>query len=114
TIRSAVHVPKLAAAAAALMILVSGCSSSPVAPAHSPSPLTGALGQGLIAYLADAGVGVLDPATGKTTIVAPLPAGGAFRASGPVWGPDPERAYPVLYFTIHDDRPAERRDTAGV
>ena len=114
TIRSAVHVPKLVAAAAALMILVSGCSSSPVAPAHSPSPLTGALGQGLIAYLADAGVGVLDAATGKTTIVAPLPAGGAFRASGPVWGPDPERAYPVLYFTIHDDRPAERRDTAGV
>ena len=46
--------------------------------------------------------------------MAPLPAGGAFRASGPVWGPDPERAYPVLYFTIHDDRPAERRDTAGV
>jgi hypothetical protein len=107
-------VPKLAAAAAAFMILVSGCSSSPVAPARSPSPLTGGLGQGLIAYLADPGVGVLDPATGKTTIVAPLPAGGAFRASGPVWGPDPERAYPVLYFTIHDDRPAERRDSAGV
>jgi len=81
---------------------------------HSPSPVQGALVRGLIAYLGDQGVGVLDPTTGKSTLVAPLPAGGAFRASGPVWAPAPGVPYPVLYFTIHDDRPAERRTTAGV
>ncbi len=81
---------------------------------HSPSPVQGALVRGLIAYLGDQGVGVLDPTTGKSVLVAPLPAGGAFRASGPVWAPAPGVPYPVLYFTIHDDRPAERRTTAGV
>ena len=81
---------------------------------HSPSPLTGGLTQGLIGYVADQGVGVLDPATGKSTIVAPMPAGAAFRVAGPVWGPAPGLTYPVLYFTIHDDRPAERRTTTGV
>jgi hypothetical protein len=81
---------------------------------RSPSPVQGALGGGLIAYLSDKGVGVIDPATGKSTLVAPLPGGGAFRASGPVWAPAPSVAYPVLYFTIHDDRPAERRTAAGV
>jgi hypothetical protein len=80
----------------------------------SPSPLTGALTQGLIGYVADQGVGVLDPATGKSTIVAPMPAGAAFRVAGPVWGSAPGVAYPVLYFTIHDDRAAERRTTPGV
>lgn len=69
---------------------------------------------GLIAYLGDPGVSVLDPSTGKSVLVAPLPAGGAFKASGPVWAPAPGVPYPVLYFTIHDDRPAERRTTAGV
>jgi hypothetical protein len=68
----------------------------------------------LIGYVADQGVGVLDPATGKSTIVAPMPAGAAFRVAGPVWGPAPGVDYPVLYFTIHDDRPAEKRTTAGV
>jgi hypothetical protein len=82
--------------------------------AKSPPPITGGLSQGLIAYVADQGVGVLDPATGKSTIVAPVPGGGAFRIAGPVWGPAPGVAYPVLYFTLHDDRPAERRNTAGV
>jgi hypothetical protein len=81
---------------------------------ETPSPVEGALGQGLIAYVAGTGLGVLDPATGKTKLVSPLPAGGAFRISGPVWGPAPGLSYPVLYFTIHDDRPAERRTTAGV
>jgi hypothetical protein len=57
---------------------------------------------------------VLDPATGKSMLIAPLPAGGAFKASGPVWAPAPGLPYPVLYFTIHDDRPAERRTTTGV
>jgi hypothetical protein len=67
----------------------------------------------LIAYAADQGVGILDPATGKSTIVAPL-APGAFRVGGPVWAPAPNVSHPVLYFTVHDDRPAERRTTAGV
>ncbi|HYS98743.1 MAG TPA: hypothetical protein VEM94_10105 [Candidatus Dormibacteraeota bacterium] len=72
------------------------------------------MSQGLIAYAAAAGIGVLDPTNGKSTIVAPLPAGGAFRVAGPVWGPAPGLNHPVLYFTIHDDRPPERRTTAGV
>src|SRR2546428_11075517 len=71
------------------------------------------MSQGLIAYAAAAGIGVLDPTNGKSTIVAPLPAGGAFRVAGPVWGPAPGLDHPVLYFTIHDDRPPERRTTAG-
>ena len=79
----------------------------------TPSPLTGGLAQGLIAYVADQGVGVLDPATGQSTIVAPLPAGAAFRVAGPVWGPEAGVSYPVLYFTIHDDRPAESRNSSG-
>ena len=104
--------PKFAIAFAAAF-LIAACSSSTVAPAHSPSQLPGALTQGLIAYLADQGVGVLDPTTGKATIVAPLQAG-TFRVAGPVWATAPDVNHPVLYFTVHDDRPAERRTTAGV
>src|SRR5882762_1418069 len=104
---------KIAAASAAALLLAA-CSGSTAAPVHSPSPLTGGLTQGLIAYVADQGVGVLDPATGKSTIVAPLPGGGAFRVAGPVWGPAPGVTHPVLYFTIHDDRTAEGRTTSGV
>jgi hypothetical protein len=98
------------------LILATACSGGTPALGgpHSPSPVQGALVHGLIAYLGDQGVGVLDPTTGKSVLVAPLPAGGAFRASGPVWAPAPGVPYPVLYFTIHDDRPAERRTTAGV
>jgi hypothetical protein len=95
----------------ALAIAACGGGSSAVS---SPSPPTGGLTQGLIAYVADQGVGVLDPATGKSTIVAPMPPGAALRVAGPVWGPAPGLPYPVLYFTIHDDRPAERRTTTGV
>ncbi len=104
--------PLLALALA--MILAAACGGGAPTVAHSPSPVQGALANGLIAYLGAAGVGVLDPSTGKSMLVAPLPAGGAFRASGPVWAPAPGVSYPVLYFTIHDDRPAERRTTAGV
>ena len=82
--------------------------------ARSPSPTAGGLAQGLIGYATDKGIGVLDPATGKTTLVTPLPAGAAFRVSGPVWGPAAGVDHPVLYFTVHDDRPAEARTTAGV
>ena len=97
-----------------VVIAASACGGGGTVVVASPSPLTGALTQGLIAYVADQGVGVLDPATGKATIVAPMPAGAAFRVAGPVWGSAPGVEYPVLYFTIHDDRPAERRTTAGV
>jgi hypothetical protein len=97
------------------IIVATACGGGTPIVTHSPSSVQGALNGGLIAYLSDKGVGVLDPASGKSTTVAPLPAGGAFRASGPVWGPAPGLGYPVLYFTIHDDRPAERRTTpAGV
>jgi hypothetical protein len=80
---------------------------------HSPTPLTGGLTQGLIAYAADQGIGILDPTTGKSTIVAPL-VPGTFRVAGPVWAPAPNVSHPVLYFTVHDDRGPERRTTAGV
>src|ERR1700693_4680890 len=96
-----------------MAIAITACGGGSVA-VSSPSPLTGGLTEGLIGYVADQGVGVLDPATGKATIVAPMPAGAAFRVAGPVWGSAPGVAYPVLYFTIHDDRPAERRTTPGV
>src|SRR5947207_3243223 len=104
--------PKFTAALAAALLLTA-CSGKSAAPVHSPTALTGALAQGLIAYVADGGVGVLDPATGKPTIVAPLQPG-TFRVAGPVWAPAPNVDHPVLYFTVHDDRPAERRTTAGV
>jgi hypothetical protein len=100
--------------AAALAITIASCGGGGTVAVKSPSPITGGFAQGLIGYVADQGVGVLDPATGRSTILAPLPAGAAFRVAGPVWGPAPDVAYPVLYFTIHDDRPAERRTTAGV
>jgi hypothetical protein len=100
---------------AALVLVAASCAGSPTPVAgQSPSPVEGALTQGLIAYVAGSGVGILDPSTGKATVVAPLPAGGAFRVAGPVWAPAPGLAYPVLYFTVHDDRPAERRTTSGV
>src|SRR3989442_10461833 len=104
--------PKFTAALAAALLLTA-CSGKTAAPVHSPTPLTGALAQGLIAYVADGGVGVLDPATGKPTIVAPLQPG-TFRVAGPVWAPAPNFDTPVLYFPVHDDRPAERRTTPGV
>ncbi|HEV2033633.1 MAG TPA: hypothetical protein VGU71_05465 [Candidatus Dormibacteraeota bacterium] len=100
--------------AVAVLVAASCAGGGPTAVVHSPSPVAGALTGGLIAYVADQGVGVLDPATGKAVVVAPMPAGAAFRVVGPVWGPAPGLPYPVVYFTVHDDRPAERRTTTGV
>lgn len=91
----------------------SGGGGSPTASSSRTGP-AGSLPQGLIAYVADQGIGVLDPGTGKTTIVAPLPAAGAFLVSGPVWGPAPGVSHPVIYFTVHDARPAESRTAPGV
>lgn len=98
---------------AVLFVVAASCygGGTPVA---VQSPVEGALRQGLIAYVAGNGVGVLDPTTGKSALVAPLPAGSAFRVSGPVWAPAPGLSYPVLYFTIHDDRPAESHISSGV
>src|SRR6202162_3837949 len=96
-----------------MAIAITACGGGSVA-VSSPSPLTGGLTEGLIGYVADQGVGGLDPATGKSTIRAPMPAGAASRVAVPVGGPAPGVAYPVRYFTIHDDRPAERRTTPGV
>ena len=96
------------------VLLLSACSGASTVTQSSPSAIAGALTNGLIAYVADAGIGVLDPSTGKSSILAPLPEGGAFRTSGPVWGPSPDTSYPVIYFSVHDDRPAERRTSPGV
>ena len=106
---------RLTAALVAVLIVGMACSGGAAnGPPASAARIAGSLDAGLIAYLNDQGVGVIDPATGKQSIVAPLPAGGAFRTAGPVWGSSPDVSYPVLYFTIHDDRPAERRDSPGV
>src|SRR5260370_25914827 len=98
------------AAGGLLPVAITACGGGPVA-VSSPSPLTGGLTQGLIGYVADQGVGGLDPATRKSTVVAPMPAGAAFPVPRPLWGPPPGAASPVLYFTIHD-HPAPRRRTA--
>ncbi|TMF92721.1 MAG: hypothetical protein E6I05_08920 [Chloroflexi bacterium] len=111
-LKRARHMPGAAAIAAAVLLLLA-CSSTPASPVHSPSPFTGGLTEGLIAYVADQGVGVLDPTTGKSVIVAPLQPG-TFRVAGPVWAPAPGVNHPVLYFTVHDVRPAETRTGAGV
>jgi hypothetical protein len=95
-------------------IMIAACSGGGTTTVKPPTPVTGGFDQGLIGYVADQGVGVLDPATGKATIVAPMPGGGAFRVAGPVWGPAPGLAYPVIYFTVRDDRPAETRNSPGV
>jgi len=96
-------------------LLASSCGGGgPTVAVTTPSPIAGALTQGLIAYVSAASVGVIDPLTGKSTAVAPLPAGGAFKVTGPVWAPAPGLPYPVIYFAIHDDRPAERRSSPGV
>jgi hypothetical protein len=100
--------------AIAALTLAAGCGGGTATPSAAPSQASGGLPHGLVAFLGTTGIGVLDPATGKYAIVAPLPAGGAFIASGPVWGPAPGLSYPVVYFTIHDDRPAEKRNTPGV
>jgi hypothetical protein len=100
--------------ALALLPLLAACSGSPAATTSpSPTQVGAGLPQGLIAYVTDKGVGVLDPATGKATVVSPLPPG-AFNVAGPVWGPAPGVAHPVIYFTVHDSRTPERRTTAGV
>jgi hypothetical protein len=97
-----------------ISLLIAACSGSPAAsPTTSPTPTSAGLPQGLIAYITDRSVGVLDPTTGKSTIVASMPPG-AFRMAGPVWAPALGVTHPVIYFTVHDDRPPERRTTAGV
>src|SRR5205814_8946489 len=105
-------VVRLAAAISALVTLTA-CTSGTAAPVRSPSPLAGGLTQGLITSVADQGAGVLAPATGKSTIVAPLPPG-AFRVAGPVWASAPNLNHRVIYFTVHDDRPPESRTSSGV
>jgi hypothetical protein len=114
TIRHAIRIQRFWASVAIGLVAAVACGGGTTAVVHSPTPLTGGFTQGLITYAADQGVGVLDPGSGKSTIVAPLPAGGAFRVSGPVWGPASGISYPVIYFTIHDDRPAESRNSPGV
>jgi hypothetical protein len=97
-----------------MAILIASCSGGGPIAVKSPTPVTGGLAQGLIGYLGDQGVGVVDPVTGKSTILAPFPPGAPFRTAGPVWAPAPGLTYPVLYFTLHDLRPVERLRTPGV
>ena len=102
-------------ALALIGLVISACSGSSAA-TNSPSPSASAgagIPQGLIAYASDHGLGVLDPATGKATIVSPLTPG-VFYIGGPVWAPAPGLTHPVIYFTAHDARPPERRTTSGV
>src|ERR1700674_4966492 len=100
--------------AIAVLVLSAACGGGEASPTPTPSPGAGRGSPGLVPCAIDTGLGVLDPTTGKTVLVAPLPPGGAFRLSGPVWGPAPGLSYPVIYFTVHDDRPAESRNSPGV
>jgi hypothetical protein len=100
---------------AAVILTAAACGGSPTpTTVQTPSPVEGTMTQGLMAYVTGNAVGILDPATGKSMTVAPLPAGSAFRISGPVWAPAPGLSYPVIYFTVHDDRPIESRTSSGV
>src|SRR2546427_907812 len=89
--------------------VLAACSGSTSAPQHSPSPIAGALNDGLIAYVSSQGVGVIDPGTGKSAVVAPLPQGGAFRVAGSGWGAPPPPPDPALFFSIHPYPPPARR-----
>jgi hypothetical protein len=101
------------AAAIAALVMLAACTASTASTGTASSTRTASISQGLIAFASDQGVGVLDPSTGKSTIVAPM-TGGAFRVAGPVWAPAPGVRYPVIYFTVHDDRAPESRNTTGV
>src|SRR5690242_20995315 len=90
------------------VLLLGACGGSTTA-TPTPSAQRGGTTGGLIAYASASSISVVDPATDKSAVVAPLPAGAAFRIGGPAWGPAPGLSYPVIYFTIHDDRPPERR-----
>src|SRR5437588_4332155 len=105
---------RLFVSASAAALLLASCGGGSTAVTQTPSPSAAGLPAGLIAYASGKGISVIDPLTDKTAVIAPLPGGGAFRVAGPVWGPAPDVAYPVIYFAIHDDRPPERRTTAGV
>jgi hypothetical protein len=100
-------------AAGTLAIASCGGGSSSSGTTRSPSTVSGALSSGLIAAAVNGGIVAIDPATGKWTLVAPITTG-AFSVSGPVWAPAPGLPYPVIYFAVHDDRPAETRTTSGV
>ena len=104
---------KLASVFATLVTLAACTSSSTRGGAASAVRTAASATQGLLAFASDHGVGVLDPATGKSTMVAPMTPG-TFRVSGPVWAPARGLAYPVIYFTVHDDRTPESRNTTGV
>jgi hypothetical protein len=106
-----IHASLAVVAGLGLGACAAGGSSS--AASHTPTPVSGALTQGLIAYSSGTAIGVLDPQTGKTAQIAAL-APGAFRVAGPVWGPAPGIPYPVIYFALHDDRPMESRNSPGV
>lgn len=101
------------AASLAAVLVIIGCSSASAPPSRSSGTRTAGLPRGLIAFASDKGVGVADPASGEGTIVAPITPG-AFRISGPVWAPARGVDHPVIYFTLHDDRPAESRNSSGV
>jgi hypothetical protein len=97
-----------------LALALSACAgSSTTVAARTPTPLAGALTQGLIAYATPSALGVIDPLTGKNIPLTAFPPG-AFRVGGPVWGPAPGLDHPVIYFALHDDRPMESRSTPGV
>src|SRR5438105_2284137 len=100
--------------AGALLSACAGGTTTALAPSNpKSSPVPGGLTSGLIAFHSVQGIGVLDPSTGKQSLVVPLPAQG-LRVTGPVWGPAARAGAQALYFTIHDDRPQETASSDGV
>ena len=80
---------------------------------QSPGPTEGGLTQGLSHTLPPAVSACSTPPPGKRPRSRPS---GRRRVQGfrPGLGAGARLSYPVLYFTVHDDRPAESRLTAGI
>ncbi len=71
-----------------------------LAASMAPYPRLGRrLGASLIAFLDQAGIGVLDPANGGWSMLAQFPVP-KYGFSGPVWGPAPGGGRPDLYFSV--------------
>lgn len=102
----------------ALGMVVAMCACGPIRSttssggAHRSSSTPAALSDGLIAYLGNQGIGVLDPRTGSHMLVengsvgSVAPSAGGFNipmgttrlTGGPVWAASPGSAVPLLYF----------------
>jgi hypothetical protein len=109
-------VNRSAAAAVCAVLLLASCTAGTTTahPSHPAAGVPGGLTGGLIGFRSSQGIGVLDPASGKSMIVVPLAATPYFRVIGPVWGPAASGRGEALYFTLHDLRTPETPRSQGI